>query len=44
MQSGDCPGLQNRRVASDGVADGFDSHSLPPFVFNDLHDSDVAAN
>jgi hypothetical protein len=23
--------LQNRRVASDGVIDGFDSHSLPPF-------------
>ena len=37
MQSGDCPGLQNRRVASDDVTDGFDSHSLPPFAFNNLH-------
>jgi hypothetical protein len=30
MRSGDCPGLQNRRMASSGVIDGFDSHSLPP--------------
>ena len=28
--------LQNRRVASDGVTDGFDSHSLPPFCFSEL--------
>ena len=32
MRSGDRPGLQNRRAASFGVAGGFDSHSLPPFV------------
>ena len=36
MVSGDAPGLQNRRAASFGVADGFDSHSLPPFSFNEL--------
>ena len=30
MQSGDCPGLQNRRAASCDVAGGFDPHSLPP--------------
>jgi hypothetical protein len=36
MRSGDRPGLQNRRTASFGVVDGFDSHSLPPFVFNEL--------
>jgi hypothetical protein len=30
MRSGDRPGLQNRRAASFGVVDGFDSHSLPP--------------
>jgi hypothetical protein len=36
MRSGDRPGLQNRRVASSDVTDGFDSHSLPPFVFNEL--------
>jgi len=34
MQSGDCPGLQNRRAAGFPVAGGFDPHSLPPFVFN----------
>jgi hypothetical protein len=38
MASGDAPGLQNRRAASFGVAGGFDSHSLPPFVLSDLHD------
>ena len=35
MQSGDCPGLQNRRVAGFPVTGGFDSHSLPP-IFNGL--------
>ncbi len=36
MRSGDRPGLQNRRVASSGVIDGFDSHSLPPICGRDL--------
>jgi hypothetical protein len=36
MRSGDRPGLQNRRAAGHPVAGGFDSHSLPPFVFNEL--------
>ena len=36
MRSGDRPGLQNRRTAGNPVIDGFDSHSLPPFVFNNL--------
>src|SRR5690348_2176309 len=39
MRSGDRPGLQNRRVASDGVTDGFDSHSLPPFFLTRSFDS-----
>src|ERR1700694_1588404 len=34
MRSGDRPGLQNRRAAGFPVAGGFDSHSLPPFIFN----------
>jgi hypothetical protein len=38
MRSGDRPGLQNRRVAGFPVAGGFDSHSLPPFVFNEKQD------
>lgn len=33
MQSGDCPGLQNRRTAGHPVAGGFDPHSLPPFIW-----------
>ena len=33
MRSGDRPGLQNRRSLSRDSDDGFDSHSLPPFVF-----------
>jgi|1185.fasta_scaffold12304_3 hypothetical protein len=37
MRSGDRPGLQNRRVAGNPVTGGFDSHSLPPFAFNNLH-------
>ena len=36
MGSGDPPGLQNRRAAGHPVAGGFDSHSLPPFIFNGL--------
>ena len=36
MGPGGPHGLQNRRVASSGVIDGFDSHSLPPFVFSCL--------
>ena len=36
MRSGDRPGLQNRREAGNPVTDGFDSHSLPPFVHNEL--------
>jgi hypothetical protein len=36
MRSGDRPGLQNRRVAGFPVTGGFDSHSLPPFVLNEL--------
>ena len=36
MRSGDRPGLQNRRVAGNPVTDGFDPHSLPPFIFNEL--------
>jgi hypothetical protein len=36
MRSGDRPGLQNRRAAGHPVTGGFDSHSLPPFVFNGL--------
>jgi hypothetical protein len=36
MRSGDRPGLQNRRVAGFPVAGGFDPHSLPPFIFNEL--------
>jgi hypothetical protein len=36
MRSGDRPGLQNRRVAGNPVTGGSDSHSLPPFIFNDL--------
>ena len=34
MRSGDRPGLQNRWVAGDPVTDGFDPHSLPPFIYN----------
>jgi len=37
MGPGGPHGLQNRRVASSGVIDGFDSHSLPPFGFNDVY-------
>jgi len=37
MRSGDRPGLQNRRVAGTPVTGGFDPHSLPPIVFNNLH-------
>ena len=37
MRSGDRPGLQNRRMAGNPVIGGFDPHSLPPFVFIDLH-------
>ena len=37
MRSGERPGLQNRRVAGNPVTGGFDPHSLPPFVFIDLH-------
>ena len=36
LRSGDRPGLQNRREAGNPVTDGFDSHSLPPFVHNEL--------
>src|SRR5438309_4764821 len=36
MRSGDRPGLQNRRVAGYSVTGGFDSHSLPPLLFNCL--------
>ncbi len=36
MRSGDRRGLQNRRTAGLPVVGGFDSHSLPPFVFNGL--------
>ncbi len=36
MRSGDRPGLQNRRAAGDPVTGGFDPHSLPPFVCNEL--------
>ncbi len=36
MVSGDAPGLQNRRAAAYTVAGGFDSHSLPPFIFSHL--------
>jgi hypothetical protein len=36
MQSGDCPGLQNRRAAGHPVAGAFDSHTLPPFIVNEL--------
>ncbi len=36
MRSGDRPGLQNRRVAGYPVTGGFDSHSLPPLLFNCL--------
>ncbi|MEY2412337.1 MAG: hypothetical protein QOD84_943 [Acidobacteriaceae bacterium] len=34
MVSGDAPGLQNRRAAAYTVVGGFDSHSLPPFIFS----------
>jgi len=37
MGSGDPPGLQNRRAAGLPVAGVFDSHTLPPFIFNDLY-------
>jgi hypothetical protein len=43
MRSGDRPGLQNRRVASSGVAGGFDPHSLPP-LFNNLQTPKSLAN
>jgi hypothetical protein len=36
MRSGDRPGLQNRRAAGHPVTGGFDPHSLPPFIFNEL--------
>jgi hypothetical protein len=36
MRSGDRPGLQNRRVAGNPVTDGFDPHTLPPFIFSEL--------
>src|SRR5580693_493266 len=36
MRSGDRPGLQNRRAAGNPVTGGFDPHSLPPFIFNEL--------
>jgi hypothetical protein len=36
MRSGDRPGLQNRWTAGYSVVGGFDSHSLPPFIFIDL--------
>jgi hypothetical protein len=36
MGSGDPPGLQNRRAAGLPVAGAFDSHTLPPFIFNVL--------
>lgn len=36
MRSGDRPGLQNRRAAGLPVVGGFDPHSLPPFIFNNL--------
>jgi hypothetical protein len=35
--------LQNRRVASSGVTGGFDSHSLPPFIFIVLREHPSAA-
>ncbi len=36
MGPGGLPGLQNRRAAGFPVAGGFDSHSLPPFLFMGL--------
>jgi hypothetical protein len=36
MQSGDCPGLQNRRAAGHPVAGAFDSHTLPPKIGGSL--------
>jgi len=42
MRSGDRPGLQNRRVASDDVIGGFDPHSLPPF-FSSSGDESLTA-
>ena len=36
LLAGANPGLQNRRVAGNPVTDGFDPHSLPPFVSNEL--------
>jgi hypothetical protein len=44
MGSGDPPGLQNRRTASFGVVGGFDSHSLPPFLFNPLEGLGLASH
>ena len=36
MESGDSPGLQNRRAAISDVAGAFDSHTLPPFFLTHL--------